>query len=36
MAAEMKEILKGHSEIKGMVNRDEIGHTIAKYLEQWK
>ncbi len=36
MAAEMKEILKGHSEIKGMVNRDETGHTIAKYLEQWK
>lgn len=35
-AAEMREILKGHSEIKGMVNRDEVGHTINDYLKLWK
>ena len=36
MANEMKEILKGHSEIKGMRNRDEVGHTIEEYLKLWK
>ena len=36
MADEMKEILKGHSEIKGMKNRDEVGHTIDEYLKLWK
>lgn len=36
MAAEMQEILKGHSEIKGMVNRDEVGHSIDDYLKLWK
>lgn len=36
MAIEMREILKGHSEIKGMVNRDESGHTIDDYLKLWK
>lgn len=35
-AIEMREILKGHSEIKGMVNRDEPGNTIDDYLKQWK
>jgi hypothetical protein len=33
---EMREILKGHSEIKGMVNRDEAGHSIDDYLKLWK
>ena len=36
MANEMKEILKGHNEIKGMRNRDEVGHTIEEYLKLWK
>lgn len=36
MAVEMREILKGHSEVKGMVNRDESGHSIADYLKQWE
>ena len=36
MADEMKEILKGHGEIKGMKNRDEVGHTIDEYLKLWK
>lgn len=36
MEAEMREILKGHSEIKGMVNRDEAGHSINEYLKLWK
>lgn len=36
MATEMREILKGHSEIKGMVNRDESGHSIDDYLKLWK
>lgn len=35
-AAEMREILKGHSEIKGMTNRDEAGHSIDDYLKLWK
>lgn len=34
MQAEMREILKGHSEVKGMINRDESGHTIDDYLKQ--
>lgn len=36
MAVEMREILKGHNEIKGMVNRDESGHSIDDYLKLWK
>ena len=36
MATEMRIVLKGHSEIKGMVNRDESGHSIDNYLKQWK
>lgn len=36
MAVEMREILKGHGELKGMKNRDEVGHTIDDYLKQWK
>ncbi len=36
MAIEMKEILKGHSELKNMKNRDEVGHTIDDYLKLWK
>lgn len=36
MAIEMREILKGHSEIRNMVNRDESGHTIDDYLKLWK
>ena len=36
MAGEMKEILKGHREIKSMKNRDEVGHTIDEYLKLWK
>ena len=35
-AAEMLLILKGHSEIKGMANRDEVGHSIDEYLKAWK
>lgn len=35
-AIEMREILKGHKELKGMVNRDESGHHIDDYLKQWK
>ena len=33
---EMREILKGHSELKGMNNRDESGHSIDDYLKQWE
>ena len=36
MAIEMKEILKGHSELNNMKNRDEVGHTIDDYLKLWK
>lgn len=36
MIIEMREILKGHSEVKGMVNRDESGHSINDYLKQWE
>jgi len=36
MAVEMCEILKGHSEVSGMVNRDESGHKIDDYLKKWK
>ncbi len=36
MEVEMCEILKGHSELKGMKNRDESGHTIDEYLKKWK
>lgn len=35
-AAEMREILKGHGEIKGMTNIDEVGNTIDDYLKRWK
>lgn len=35
-AIEMREILKGHSELKGMKNRDESGHSIDDYLKKWK
>lgn len=35
-AAEMREILRGHNEIKGMANRDESGHAIDDYLRLWK
>lgn len=34
MAAEMKEILKGHAELKGMKNLDEVGHSIDNYLNK--
>lgn len=33
---EMREILKGHSELKGMNNRDESGHSIDDYLKKWE
>lgn len=33
---EMCAILKGHSELKGMTNRDESGHTIDDYLKKWR
>ena len=36
MAIEMKEILKGHSELNKMKNRDEVGNTIDDYLKLWK
>ncbi len=36
MAVEMREILKGHNELNGMKNRDEIGHTIDEYLKRWE
>ena len=36
MAVEMREILKGHNELKGMENRDETGHTIDEYLKRWE
>jgi len=36
MAVEMREILKGHNELKGMDNRDETGHTIDEYLKRWE
>lgn len=36
MAIEMKEILKGHSELNNMKNRDEVGNTIDDYLKLWK
>lgn len=36
MAVEMREILKGHNELKGMKNRDEVGHTIDEYLKRWE
>ncbi len=36
MAAEMKEILKGHVELKGMKNLDEAGHSIDDYLKKWR
>ena len=35
-AIEMREILKGHNELKGMQNRDESAHPIDQYIEQWK
>ena len=35
-AIEMREILKGHNELKGMRNRDESAHPIDQYIEQWK
>lgn len=33
---EMREILKGHNELKGMLNRDESGHSIDDYLKKWE
>lgn len=33
---EMREILKGHGELKGMNNRDESGHSIDDYLKKWE
>ena len=35
-AIEMREILKGHDELKNMKNRDESGHPIDDYLKKWK
>lgn len=36
MVVEMKEILKGHAELKGMKNLDEVGHSIDDYLNKWR